>query len=85
MKKIEFDGKKIEYDEKAFDNWRVQRGFACGIEKPVAFYDAIDIIFGGPGKSDEVSDMFDGSTTKVMEVLDLITAEINKAGGTGKN
>lgn len=82
MKTLQFEGKTIKYDERAPKSWRVQRALACGEQKPVEFYDAIDTIFGGPGKSDEIADMFDGDASKVLEVLDRISAAI---GGSAKN
>lgn len=82
MKSLQFEGKTIKYDERAPKSWRVQRALACGEQKPVEFYDAIDAIFGGPGKSDEVADMFDGESEKVMEILDRISLAI---GGSAKN
>lgn len=82
MKTLQYKDKTITYDERAPKRWSVQRALAEGETDPAAFYGAIDAIFGGPGKSNEVAEMFDDEAEAVMEILDRVSLAV---GGSAKN
>lgn len=76
IKKINFEGVEIEYDDSALHKWSVMKAFASG----TGTFDAWDQILCG--KSDEVAAKLDDSLDKMNEVIQRITAI---EGNAGKN
>ena len=66
---ITFEGKTIDYDEKAVHSWSVQRMIAHG---GASGFDAIDRILCG--KADEVAALFDDDADKMVELVTAIGA-----------
>ncbi len=76
VKKINFDGIDIKYDDAQLNKWSVQKDLTRFDKQ----FDALDRILCG--KSDEVAEKLGDDMDKIMELLQRITAT---SGNAGKN
>lgn len=76
MKTIEFEGKKIKYDQAALGKWSVVRGLSSP-QSDADFYAAVDKLFGG--KTEEVAAALDDSIDSISSCVRAIFDKENEA------